>query len=168
MAEQEKQQENYLETVIEANKSLQNELSLAREEMQKMAEDNQVMIKQILEGNETKTEEPVDIQALREELYSENGKTRLSNLEYVSKTLKLRKALMDRGQRDPFTGFGTKYQGNPEQEAAQAQRVADCLQTCVDESNGDPLVFNAKFQGFIKATPYEAKFAALEPKPYKK
>lgn len=167
MAEQEKQ-ENYLETVLEANKALQNELSSAREEMAKMAEDNQLMIKQILEGKETKKEEPVDIQALRQELYAENRKNRLSNLEYVTKTLKLRKALMDQGQKDPFTGFGTKYQGNPEQEAMQAQRVADCLQTCVDEAQGDPLVFNAKFQGFLKATPYEAKFAALKPEPHKK
>lgn len=160
----EEKRDNYLETVIEANKTLQSELSTAREEMAKMAEDNQTMIRHILEGNDQRVDEPVDIQALREELYTENRKKRITNLDYVSKTLKLRKAIMDKGGNDPFMGFGTKYAGNPEQEAIQAQRVADCLQACVDEANGDPLVFNAKFQGSLKPTALEAKFAALEPK----
>ena len=79
------------------------------------------------------------ISDLRKELY--DPESNLNNLEYVEKTLQLRKAIMEETGRDPFFPAGIKEKIT-EADAAQAERTAKLLQECVDEAHGDPEVFD--------------------------
>ena len=113
-----------LRDALEANKKLQNEI--------------------INGGYESSTEEkeqPVDIQALRNDLFTKD----LSNLDYCTKALQLRNALIEKGENDPFLPIGEKIQPTDE-DIKCAEKVADGLQRMIDESNGSPDAFNALYQ----------------------
>ena len=116
-----------LRDALEANKKLQNEI--------------------INGGYESSTEEkeqPVDIQALRNDLFTKD----LSNLDYCTKALQLRNALIEKGENDPFLPIGEKIQPTDE-DIKCAEKVADGLQRMIDESNGSPDAFNALYQSRV-------------------
>ena len=116
-----------LRDALEANKKLQNEI--------------------INGGYESSTEEkeqPVDIQALRNDLFTKD----LSNLDYCTKALQLRNALIEKGENDPFLPIGEKVQPTDE-DIKCAEKVADGLQRMIDESNGSPDAFNALYQSRV-------------------
>ena len=116
-----------LRDALEANKKLQNEI--------------------INGGYESATEEkeqPVDIQALRNDLFTKD----LSNLDYCTKALQLRNALIEKGENDPFLPIGEKIQPTDE-DIKCAEKVADGLQRMIDESNGSPDAFNALYQSRV-------------------
>ena len=116
-----------LRDALEANKKLQNEI--------------------INGGYESSTEEeeqPVDIQALRNDLFTKD----LSNLDYCTKALQLRRALIEKGENDPFLPIGEKIQPTDE-DIKCAEKVADGLQRMIDESNGSPDAFNALYQSRV-------------------
>ena len=94
---------------------------------------------------QTEVEEEVDVDALRKELF---GKSRrdLSNLEYVDKTLQLRKALMERGEQDPFVMKAGRTSSPEAEDFKKAERVASVLQECVDIADGNDSVFDNEFQ----------------------
>ena len=88
--------------------------------------------------------EKLDIKQLRNELFN----SELNNLQYIDKTLQLRKALIDAGEPDPFIPSGSKYSPTNEDIDA-ANRVAEGLQHCVDYANeygGDSEVFTNELQ----------------------
>ena len=116
-----------LRDALEANKKLQNEI--------------------INGGYESSTEEkeqPVDIQDLRNDLFTKD----LSNLDYCTKALQLRNALIEKGENDPFLPIGEKIQPTDE-DIKCAEKVADGLQRMIDESNGSPDAFNALYQSRV-------------------
>lgn len=116
-----------LRDALEANKKLQNEI--------------------INGGYESSTEEKeqtVDIQALRNDLFTKD----LSNLDYCTKALQLRNALIEKGENDPFLPIGEKIQPTDE-DIKCAEKVADGLQRMIDESNGSPDAFNALYQSRV-------------------
>lgn len=116
-----------LRDALEANKKLQNEI--------------------INGGYESSTEDkeqPVDIQALRNDLFTKD----LSNLDYCTKALQLRNALIEKGENDPFLPIGEKIQPTDE-DIKCAEKVADGLQRMIDESNGSPDAFNALYQSRV-------------------
>ena len=86
----------------------------------------------------------VDIDQLRKDLYSDN-RPDLNNLDYISKTLELRLAIIDKGGLDPFVPIGHKVSPTANDFEA-AERVANVLQECVDEANGDSQTFTAALQ----------------------
>lgn len=127
---------DYIETI----KKLKSE-SVSRADYIKLKEENKKLITALSNGeyiNETPASKPaVDKDALRKELY--NIDSNLTDVQYVSKTLELRQAIIDEGGRDPFLGI---TEDDPtEQDKLDAQRVADCLQSCVDYADGDNSIF---------------------------
>ena len=84
-------------------------------------------------------EEPVDIDELRNKLYNNPHKD-MTNLDYISSTLKLREALIERGEMDPFVPVGNKITPTDE-DFQKAEKVAKVLQECVDYADGNPAVF---------------------------
>lgn len=87
---------------------------------------------------EIATEEPVDINQLRKELFNKNSN--MSNLDYVSNALKLREALIEKGERDPFLPCGKDYLPT-EYDISTANRVAEVLSDCVEYAQGNSDVF---------------------------
>ena len=87
-------------------------------------------------------EEPKDeetIESLRKDLYGTPDKP-MTNLEYISKTLKLRDKLIANGEKDPFLPHGSEYQEN-QADIDKANYVAKVYQECVDYADGDPQLF---------------------------
>lgn len=119
--------------------------TVSKEAYEKVREDNKRLLDTIVNGQQVNEPiiEKVDVDALRKDLL--NGKE-LTNLEFVDKSLKLRKALLDRGEQDIFAPpIGHKISPKPE-DFETAERVASVLQECVDKADGDPNVFNNEFQ----------------------
>lgn len=98
--------------------------------------------KSIEEGG--KVEKKADIQTLRNELYGKDcGK--LNSVEYIQKTLDLRKALIEAGERDPFITVGD-HTKTPVEAVEGAERVAEGLQAMLDFAEGDEGIFLAEYQ----------------------
>lgn len=142
-------QEDYIK-VIEELKSK----SVNKEDYDKLLDENRKLLKSLVENKPLQTEEPqkqkIDKTALRKELYGSDAD--LSNLDYVQKTLTLRKAIMDDGEPDPFVGRGEKLVPDDSDYAAAA-KVASVLEHCVEYANGDSEVFTNELQRLTNDIP---------------
>ena len=120
------------------------ENSVDRQKYDALKADNKRLVEALVNGQtiETNSKPQVDIQALRNELFRNENQT---NLQYVENALKLRNALIESGEPDPFIPQGSKVIATSEDIAA-AQRVADVLQECVDYAEGDSQVFTNELQ----------------------
>lgn len=123
--------------------------SVSLEEYNRVREDNKKLLDSLLNGENTVVvkneapaeEEKVDIQGLRNELYG--GRYDGTDLDYITKVLKLRKAIMDTGAPDPAVSSGNKVQAE-EADYENCQSVCDQLQEIVDYADGDSQVFRAE------------------------
>lgn len=120
------------------------ENSVDRQKYDALKADNKRLVEALVNGQtiETNSKPQVDIQALRNELFRNENQT---NLQYVENALKLRNALIESGEPDPFIPQGSKVIATSEDIAA-AQRVADVLQECIDYAEGDSQVFTNELQ----------------------
>ena len=123
--------------------------TVPKEQYSKLKEENKRLIEALVKGEqiEVQTETPVNVDELRKTLF--NGDRELNNLEYVDTALKLRKALIEKGERDPFLPSGTHVNITADM-IEKAQNVADVLQDCVDFADGDSGIFTAQLQRNLK------------------
>ena len=89
------------------------------------------------------------IDSLRSELYSDNRKE-MTNLESVTKMLKLREKVIESGGSDPFASSDTST--ITDEEIRTAERVAAGLQNMVDEADGNAAYFNALLKSQVDST----------------
>lgn len=141
------QQENVNDSIdyIEALKEMKQN-SVTRESYDKLKSENKQLLDALVNGKDIdlgKKEEPVDIVALRKDLFNRDG--HMSNLDYVSNALKLRNALLEKGERDPFLPYGDKVTLTAEH-YDKAEQVATVLQECVEFADGDSGIFTAELQ----------------------
>lgn len=120
--------------------------TVSREEYDRVRADNKKMLDAMFNGASTQADpqpqvEKVDIQALRDELYG--GKYEGTDLDYVTKSLKLRKALMDEGHPDPFVSCGQNTTATPA-DYERAEWVGNEMQKLVDNAHGNPEVFRSE------------------------
>ena len=152
--EEEKKAVSGTESQIDTNQdyiSALNEMkknTVSKEAYDKLREDNKKLLDTIVSGQsleQTEVKKEVDVDALRKELF---GKSRrdLSNLEYVDKALQLRKALMEKGDQDPFVMKSGRTSSPESEDFKKAERVASVLQECVDIADGNDSVFDNEFQ----------------------
>ena len=142
------QQENVNDSIdyIEAIKEMKQN-SVSKEAYDKLKSENKKLLDSIINGTELdniKKEEPVDVNKLRKEMFS-NSSQEMTNLEYVSNALKLRDALIERGEKDPFLPAGEKIIPT-EEDIATANRVASILKDCVEYADGDSAIFTTELQ----------------------
>ena len=125
--------------------------SVNRELYNKLKDENSRLLNTLISGGqlEVQPEEKVDMNQLRKELYG--GDQAISNLDYWTKTMKLREAIMESGKPDPFTPQGKNIVATDEDRAA-AQKVADGIQHCIDVADGDNLVFTNELQRIMVDT----------------
>lgn len=119
--------------------------TVSKEQYAKLKADNKRLLDALVSGEQIDTpkQETYDVKELRKKLFDRDNT--LSNLEYVDTALKLRKTLMEKGERDPFLPTGTVVQETAEMHD-KAEAVANVLQDCVDFADGDSGIFTAELQ----------------------
>lgn len=152
------QQDNVNDSIdyIEAIKEMKQN-SVTRESYDKVKAENKKLLDALVNGKdiEIKKEEPVDVNQLRKDLF--NKDKQMSNLDYVSTALKLRDALLEQGERDPFLPVGEKVSLTAEHYET-AEKVATVLKECVEFADGDSGIFSAELQRRTQETmPYRGK-----------
>lgn len=120
--------------------------SVPKEQYAKLKAENSKLLNSIINGESieaSELSEKTDIGELRKELF--NGDAQFTNLEYVSKVLDLRDAIIQQGGTDPFLPHGTKVVID-DNDIACANKVASVLKECVEYADGDSGVFTAELQ----------------------
>lgn len=137
---------NYIETINEMKKN-----TVSKEQYAKLQEENKQLLNTIVNGNyheeedsEKSKEEPVDLNALREEMFSGN----CSNLKYIENALKLREETLKNDGIDIFLPHGTHISPTKE-DIESVQNVVNCLQHCVEEADGDSSIFTLELQKYL-------------------
>lgn len=114
--------------------------TVSRTEYDRLRGEHKRLLEDYVAGNpQQQTTEPqtVDIDALRRELFGEQPKL---DIDYAAKALKLRKALMDRGEVDPFLPQGSKISPDA-YDIEKANAVATVFAECIEYAQGDNRVF---------------------------
>ena len=128
-------EKNYLEVIkkMKENMVLKSDYDAAISENKKLAE------QLITSPNpQEQPKEKVDIKKLQDQF---SASTQMTNLEFVSSALKLRKALIEDGKPDPFLPVGRRISPT-EDDIRKANKVAEAFEYCVDAAQGDPAIFN--------------------------
>ena len=120
------------------------ENSVNRSEYDKLRAENKKLIDAVVNGQPGQ-EEPAftkhskeQIDDLRNELF--NSPRELNNLEYVTKAMELRGALMENGEPDPFLPVGKQI--SPTRDDLEgAEKVAQVYKECIEYAEGDSEVF---------------------------
>lgn len=131
---------DYLEALTELKKN-----SVPREDYEKLISENKRLLQTLIEGGQIQMEpeEAPDIDKLRKELFGQDSD--LTNLEYATRALQLRDALIAQEQPDPFLPYGARIQPTKEDVEA-AQRVADVFKHCIEYADGDNAAFTTELQ----------------------
>lgn len=118
--------------------------SVDRSEYDKLKAENKKLIDAVVNGQPGQEEQQTvihtkeEIDQLRNELF--NSDKDLSNLEYASKALELRTALMENGMPDPFLPVGNQIAPTRDDIDA-ANRVAQVYEECIEYAQGDSEAF---------------------------
>ena len=120
------------------------ENSVNRSEYDKLRAENKKLIDAVVNGQPGQ-EEPAftkhsreQIDDLRNELF--NSPRELNNLEYVTKAMELREALIENGEPDPFLPVGKQI--SPTRDDLEgAEKVAQVYRECIEYAEGDSEVF---------------------------
>ena len=120
------------------------ENSVNRSEYDKLRAENKRLIDTVVNGLPGQEEQVVvkhskeQIDDLRNELF--NSPRELTNLEYVTKAMELREALIENGEPDPFLPVGKQI--SPTRDDIEgAEKVAQVYKECIDYAEGDSEVF---------------------------
>lgn len=128
---------------LDAIKDLKSN-SVPRSEYEALKADNKRLLDAYVNGQRVETpekEEKADIGQLRSNLFKED----VNNLDYWTNALKLREALIAKGEPDPFLPIGKKITPTNEDVEA-ADRVASIVKECIDYAQGDSAVFTNELQ----------------------
>lgn len=126
------------------------ENSVPKAEFERLKKEKEDLVSEIINGKGTGSGQPQPeeqkptIAELKEKLYGPKC-SELSNLEYWKNTLALRRAVIDKGDPDPFLPIGSKISPTKE-DIEKAQNVDDVVQQCIDECDGNSEVFTALLQ----------------------
>ena len=138
------------EDYIEAIKSLKQN-TVDKTAYDALRSENKKLLESLVNGEEIQPQNKVlseSIEELRHDILNNDS---LTNLEYWDKVLKLRSALLKRGDEDPFVPQGQKVNATSA-DYQTAEKVATIMQEMVDNSEGDPNVFLNEFQRRVKDT----------------
>lgn len=129
---------------IEIINDLKNN-TVPKDQYNRLKEENKKLMKSLANGETIAVEAPnkPNINELRKDLFSADSEH--TNLDFISKSLELRNALIENGEGDPFIAQGRRI-APEDSDIATANRVADILQECVDYANGDSAAFTNELQ----------------------
>ena len=118
--------------------------SVDRSEYDKLRAENKKLIDTVVNGLPGQEEQVLvkhskeQIDDLRNDLF--NSPRELNNLEFITKTMELREALMENGEPDPFLPVGKQI--SPTRDDIEgAEKVAQVYKECIEYAEGDSEVF---------------------------
>ena len=118
--------------------------SVDRSEYDKLRAENKKLIDAVVNGQPGQEEQVLvrhskeQIDDLRNDLF--NSPRELNNLEFITKTMELREALMENGEPDPFLPVGKQI--SPTRDDIEgAEKVAQVYKECIEYAEGDSEVF---------------------------
>lgn len=130
---------DYIEAIAQLKKN-----SVNRSEYEKLRAENKKLIDAVVNGQPGQEEQVVvkhtkeQIDDLRNDLF--NSPRELNNLEFITKTMELREALMENGEPDPFLPVGKQI--SPTRDDIEgAEKVAQVYKECIEYAEGDSEVF---------------------------
>lgn len=126
---------SYIEAIKEMKRN-----SVSKADFERLQAENKELMKALVNGETIDIEPPkaVDVNALRNEIFDADKE--LLNLEYVTKALELRDAVIEAGGEDPFVPHGNKIAPTTDDYEA-AERVASVFKECVEYADGDSALF---------------------------
>ena len=120
------------------------EKSVDRSEYDKLRAENKKLIDAVVNGQPGQEEQvsvkhsKEQIDELRNDLF--NSPRELNNLEYITKAMELREALIENGEPDPFLPVGKQI--SPTRDDIEgAEKVAQVYRECIEYAEGDSEVF---------------------------
>ena len=130
---------DYIDAIAQLKKN-----SVNRSEYEKLRAENKKLIDTVVNGLPGQEEQVVvkhtkeQIDDLRNDLF--NSPRELNNLEFITKTMELREALMENGESDPFLPVGKQI--SPTRDDIEgAEKVAQVYKECIEYAEGDSEVF---------------------------
>lgn len=138
------------EDYIEAIKNLK-QTTVDKSAYDSLRAENKKLLESLINGEEIQPQNKVLSESIDELRYDILQNDSLTNLEYWDKVLKLRSALLKRGDEDPFVPQGSKVSAT-QADYATAEKVATIMQEMVDNAEGDPNVFLNEYQRRVKDT----------------
>ena len=110
---------------------------------EKLQDDYRKLKQQVIDGVSINNQQEQKPKYNLEELRKAWQKEDQTNLEYIHNTLEYRKALIETGHRDPFLPFGKGHENIDTSEKQKAERVAQVMQECIDEADGNSELFTS-------------------------
>ena len=116
-----------------------------KEKYDQLKEENKRLLDSLVNGGEldqtaTLTPQPT-LEELRQAYLAEDQ----TNLSAAQNILKLRQAIMDAGQPDPFLPVGHQIMPT-DQDVQTAEKVASVLEECIEYADGDSAIFTNELQ----------------------
>ncbi|MBP5446231.1 MAG: hypothetical protein J6Y28_08685 [Acholeplasmatales bacterium] len=145
--DQETQQPDYQDYIDTINDLRAN--SVSKDRYDKLVEEKKELIEALKSNSQVNlvnAEEERSIDEVKADLQDNPDGT---NLEKWTLALEYRNKVMENGGRDPFLPNGRNYTYD-QNDVIAAEKVANIIQRCIDESEGNPQLFNAKLGTFIK------------------
>lgn len=121
--------------------------SVSKDEYEKLNNNYKDLLNMYINGDDSNKLDGKDLPQSKtiDELKAHLREEGISNLDYCQTALDLRKAVIEAGGVDPFLPQGVKISAD-QNDIDAANRVAEVIQQCIDESDGDSNVFTAKLQ----------------------
>lgn len=139
-------EENYIDALNTLKRN-----SVDKTEYEKVVQENRRLVDTLIANGQMDNpveEIPVNIDELRNELFGRRPKE-MSNLEYCTKAVALRDAILERDNVDIFLPNANSY--NPTiDDITTANRVADTMKHCIEYANGDSQVFTNELMRLTK------------------
>lgn len=118
--------------------------SVSREQYEKLKNENKELLDTLINGGQVEMVDPASktsIDDLRKQLFSkESAEKGMTNLEFVSKSLELRDAIIESGGTDPFLPIGRGIELTRDDYEA-AEFTAKQFRECIDIAQGNSEVF---------------------------
>jgi hypothetical protein len=118
--------------------------SVSREQYEKLKTEKDELLDILINGGQVEMIDPStkpSISDLRKELFSKEAADKgMTNLEFVSKSLELRDAIIEAGGTDPFLPVGKGIELTRDDYEA-AEFTAEQFRQCIDIAKGNPEVF---------------------------
>lgn len=144
IANQETGYQEYIDTINDLRAN-----SVSRDRYDKLVEEKNQLIEALKTNSQVNlvnTQDERSIDEVKSDLLNAKDST---NLEKWQLALEYRNKIIESGGRDPFLPNGRNYTYD-QNDVMTANKVAEIVQQCIDESDGNPTVFNAKLSTFAK------------------
>lgn len=134
---------DYIEVIQEMKKN-----TVDIDKYNEKVEENKRLVKALVEGEQLEKDNGLpkkkSAAEIRGELFGENCEN-LSNLDYWSKALDLREAVLEEGGEDIFLPYGQKIAPTADDVAA-VDRVVTGVKSCIEYADGDSQIFTDELQ----------------------